>query len=89
MAVIETVDKNEVLEKMQRPHPPQIVNVLEPDSYRLGIIKGSLKIPLSKLESRADELDKSREVITYCAGSSCTASRKAAEKSLEWRSRMA
>ena len=58
----------------------QIVNVLSPDYYHLGSIKGSLKIPLDKLEMRLDELDKSREVIVYCAHKECDASKRAAEK---------
>lgn len=57
----------------------QVVNVLEPKWYELGFIKGSLKIPLSQLEQRAGELNKSQPVVTYCASYSCDSSTKAAQ----------
>ncbi|HVE11801.1 MAG TPA: rhodanese-like domain-containing protein, partial [Elusimicrobiota bacterium] len=56
-----------------------ILNVLAPESYKLGFIKGSKRIPLAELEERVGELDKSKEVVTYCANAGCDASRKAAE----------
>ena len=58
----------------------QIVNVLSPEHYGKGFIKGSKKIPLEQLDSRLGELDKTKEVVTYCASSECSASMKAAEK---------
>jgi len=58
----------------------QVVNVLEPENYKLGLIQGSKKIPLSQLDQRAGELDKDREVVTYCANPQCSASKRAAEK---------
>lgn len=57
----------------------QVVNVLEPEWYRLGVIQGSKKIPLSQLERRLGELDRSRDVVTYCANTQCTASSQAAK----------
>lgn len=57
----------------------QVVNVLEPEHYAQGSIKGSLLIPLSELDARCAELDKSKEVVTYSADASCAASRQAAE----------
>jgi len=77
---IKTISKEELSQKIQRKEPVQIVNVLAPEYYNLGIIKGSLKIPLEQLEKRANELDKSKEVVTYCANTQCTASRMAAEQ---------
>ena len=61
------------------PTRVQVVNVLDPQYYNLGSIKGSVKIPLAELETRSSELDKSMDVVTYCAGGSCEASAKAAE----------
>ncbi len=58
----------------------QVVNVLSPEHYNLGIIKGSLKIPLSELDKRAGELNKAKEVVTYCASYQCGASKEAAKK---------
>ena len=76
----ETINKEELLEKIKKNDSNvQIVNVLSPDYYHMGAIQGSLKIPLDELEERLNELDKSKEVITYCANTQCSASRSAAE----------
>ena len=80
MKTIATITKEDLRKKIDRGENCQIVNVLSPDYYHLGFIKGSLRIPLSDLEKRSEELDKSREVVVYCAHSECSASRQAAEK---------
>ena len=80
---IATITKKELLEQMKRNAPIQIVNVLSPEFYALGFIKGSQRIPVDELERRANELDRNKEVITYCAHSECQASRKGAEKLAE------
>jgi rhodanese-related sulfurtransferase len=77
---VQTISKEQLFQKMQRGEPVQIVNVLDPEYYKLGVIKGSKKIPLDQLDNRLSELDKKREVVTYCANTKCTASRMAAEK---------
>ncbi|MDD5628280.1 MAG: rhodanese-like domain-containing protein [Elusimicrobia bacterium] len=77
---VRTISKQELSAKISRGEPVQIVNVLDPEYYKLGFIKGSLKIPLDQLDRRVSELDKKREVVTYCANTKCTASRMAAEK---------
>jgi ArsR family transcriptional regulator len=77
---VRTISKEQLYQKMQKGEPVQIVNVLDPEYYKLGVIKGSKKIPLDQLDKRLSELDKSREVVTYCANTKCTASRMAAEK---------
>ena len=74
---VATITKEELQQKL-RAGGVQVVNVLEPEWYKLGMILGSKKIPLASLERRLCELDKSREVVTYCANSQCTASREAA-----------
>lgn len=75
---IKTITKEELNKKMQSGKPIQVVNVLAPEFYNLGFIKGSKKIPVDQLNARLEELDKSKEVVTYCASSECTASKKAA-----------
>ena len=37
-------------------------------------------VPLDQLDSRKNELDKDKEVVTYCAGPECDTSIKAAIK---------
>jgi rhodanese-related sulfurtransferase len=77
---IHSISKQELAAKVRAGSNDQIVNVLSPENYSLGIIRNSIKIPLSELDTRMSELDKSRPVITYCASSECPASRRAAEK---------
>lgn len=75
---VEAISKDELYEILRAHRPIQLVNVLERENYKLGSIKKSVRIPLSELENRLMELDKSREVITYCANYDCEKSRRAA-----------
>ena len=79
MHLAKTITKEELAKTMEEKPETQLVNVLEPAYYNLGMIKGSTRIPLSELEHRFNELDKNKEVVTYCAGAACEASKKAAE----------
>ncbi len=76
---VAAITKEQLQKKIQAGNV-QVVNVLDPKWYELGFIKGSQKIPLKELDTRAGELDKSKEVVTYCASTECSASREAAEK---------
>jgi rhodanese-related sulfurtransferase len=76
---VKTITKQDLYARMQKGGAVQVVNVLAPEGYALGVIKGSLKIPLAELSRRSAELDKSKDIVTYCAGPTCDASRKAAE----------
>ncbi len=77
---VKTITQQELSGKLVNGEPVQVVNVLSPEQYNLGIIKGSKKIPLAELDKRVHELDKNHEVVTYCASHKCGASRQAAEK---------
>ena len=77
MAQVNTITKEELLKQLGSV---QVVNVLDPKWYSLGAIRGSKKIPLAELDQRVGELDKSKEVVTYCASVECTASSEAAKK---------
>ena len=75
-----TITHEELQRILDQRKPVQVVNVLKQELYSEGSIRGSLKIPAAELEKRAPlELDKSKPVVTYCAGYECHASRKAAE----------
>lgn len=76
---VRIITKEDLFQKIKNEASVQVVNVLDPKYYNLGSIKGSKKIPLEQLNTRSRELDKSREVITYCASYECPASAKAAE----------
>ena len=76
---VKVISKDALNATMKAGKPFQLLNVLDSQYYNLGIIKGSLKIPLAELEKRSAELDKFKDIVTYCADASCSASRKAAE----------
>jgi ArsR family transcriptional regulator len=75
---VKVVTKEDLKRMIDKHQKVQIVNVLDAAGYELGVIKGSVKIPLAELDKRFTELDKSQDVVTYCADSSCEASKKAA-----------
>lgn len=76
---VKTISREELQEKLKQGGV-QVLNVLEPEWHKLGSIPGSRKIPVSQLEKRLGEVDKSKEVVTYCAGPQCSASREGAKK---------
>lgn len=71
--------KDELHERLVEGDDLQLVNVLDPRHYGLGMIRNSLKIPYAALSKRWKELDKSREVVAYCSDPSSDRSRMAAE----------
>lgn len=74
-----TISREELYNKL-RSSNIQIVNVLGHDHDDLGMIAGSTRIPLDEIEQRLNEFDRTKEIVVYCAGPSCPASREAAEK---------
>lgn len=44
----------------------QVLDVREDDEWTAGRIDGAVHIPLGELESRVDELDRNRPVVTVC-----------------------
>jgi rhodanese-related sulfurtransferase len=77
---LKTISKENLYTALTRGDRLQLVNVLEPEHYGLGSIRGSLRIPLSELDRRMEELDRSVDVVTYCASTECPMSRQAAER---------
>lgn len=73
------VTKEQLKAKLDGKKSFVLLNVLEPEGYSLGVILGSRKIPLAQLGARIEELDRSKDVVTYCANTGCDASHKAAE----------
>ncbi len=55
-----------VVEKRDRVEDFILLDVRTKIEYKTGHIKGCQHIPLDKLASRANELDRSKEIITYC-----------------------
>lgn len=48
------------------PSEALLLDVREPAETELGVIPGSITIPLGKLRSRLNELDKSKEIVVLC-----------------------
>jgi len=71
---VQTIRIDELKRKMESSDEIQIVNVLSPQGWERGIIPGSLLIPGSEIEERLDELDKQKEIITYCSNNYCQVS---------------
>jgi len=77
--LVKVITKKELNQRMKSGEDLQIVNVLNPEKYVLGFIKGSKKIPLAELDARSGELNKLKPVVTYCSGVECGTSARAAE----------
>jgi rhodanese-related sulfurtransferase len=54
-----------------------IINVLDTQSYDDCHIKGSINVPLSRLDDFAKKLDRTTEIVVYCANYMCPISKKA------------
>lgn len=52
----------------------QVINVLEKDFYDDAHIKGSINVPLMKVKEYAKDLDRTTEIVVYCANYPCSAS---------------
>jgi rhodanese-related sulfurtransferase len=61
---------NDVNEKLKFGKHPMVIDVRQPEEFRLGHITGSKLIPLSELRKRIKELPQGREIICVCASGS-------------------
>lgn len=57
-----------------------VLDVRPPEEYAQGHLPKAINVPLSELESRLDELPRSREVIAYCRGPWCVLSFEAVSR---------
>lgn len=57
---------SKVAERRERGEDFVLLDVRTEMEYKGGHIKGSKHIPLDKLASRTHELDRSKEIVTYC-----------------------
>lgn len=56
----------ELKEKMDKKEDFVLLDVRDHFEYEICRINGAIEIPLRELAARADELDKSKEIIAYC-----------------------
>lgn len=57
-----------------------VINVLDPSLYNDAHIKGSVSVPLDKLEQSSRGWAKDTRIIVYCANYMCSASAEAARR---------
>ncbi len=60
------------------PDEVLILDVRTPEGYRAGHLPGAVNIPFEELPTRAKELSKQKEIITYCWNVTCLLCTKAA-----------
>lgn len=61
------ISAEELNEKLKFGKHPLVLDVRQPDEYRMGHINGSKLIPLNELSRRMGELPKGREIVCICA----------------------
>jgi rhodanese-related sulfurtransferase len=66
-APVETIGVQELHEKIEKGQPPFILDVREPEEYRMGHIADAKLIPLGQLERRISEVPRDREIVCICA----------------------
>ena len=69
-----TISAPELKKKIEQHSDLIVINVLDEKFYRDCHIKGSIHIPLNRLESKVHDWNKSQEIIVYCTNYMCTAS---------------
>jgi rhodanese-related sulfurtransferase len=72
------IRKIDTIKKEVKTMPKLIViNALSKNYYDECHIEGSISVPLDKIESYAQKLDKKTPIVVYCASYSCPISEKA------------
>ncbi len=56
----------ELLERLRRGEPLELIDVREPDEWEIAHINGARLIPLSTLGDSLASLDRSSEIVLYC-----------------------
>lgn len=76
----ETIDAEELKEKMEKGDDFTLINVLTRESYEKEHIPGSINIPYQEIVKSHRELGKDKEIIVHCSDEFCDASSIAYEK---------
>ena len=78
---MKTITREELKKKIDAGEKFKLVDVLSAQHFSEEHLPGAINIPLGEIESKApDLLDKSEEIIVYCASFECMASPTAAKK---------
>jgi rhodanese-related sulfurtransferase len=65
-----SLNATELNEKLKNGKRPLVIDVRQPEEYRIGHIAGAKLIPLSELSQRMKELPKDKEIVCVCASGS-------------------
>lgn len=76
---INIISAEELREKIDQIPDLLIINVLDEETYIDCHITGSINVPYDKLIESMAGLDKDKEIVVYCAQSSCQKDRQAYE----------
>jgi rhodanese-related sulfurtransferase len=82
MSEISAITTAELAQRLEQGGAFQFWNVLTGEYFKGEMIPGSLHVPLDQVGREAARLGlpKAAEIVVYCAGPHCPASRQAAEK---------
>jgi rhodanese-related sulfurtransferase len=64
---VPTISIQEVNEKLTDGKRPFLLDVRQPEEFRMGHIAGAKLIPLGDLDRRINEIPRDREVVCICA----------------------
>jgi rhodanese-related sulfurtransferase len=64
---VPTLNALELQEKLKNGKRPFLLDVRQPEEFRLGHIAGAKLIPLGELSSRMSEVPQGREIVCICA----------------------
>jgi len=80
--MVTSIERDELKQKLDHPRKSILVEALPPDQFRERHLPGAINIPTEQIRNRALELmpNKDTEIIVYCAGPACHASRQAADE---------
>jgi rhodanese-related sulfurtransferase len=80
--MVSEIDRDELKQKLDHPKKSILVEALPPEQFRKLHLPGAINIPVEQIRNRAPELmpNKDIELIVYCAGPACHASRQAADE---------
>jgi rhodanese-related sulfurtransferase len=77
--MVTEIDRDQLKQKLDHPKKTILVEALSPEEFRKVHLPGAINIPADQVRSLAAEMlpNKDVEVIVYCAGPTCHASRDA------------
>jgi rhodanese-related sulfurtransferase len=80
--MVTEIDRNELKQKLDHPKKSILIEALPEDQFRKVHLPGAINVPAREVRALAPDLlpNRDMEVIIYCAGPACHASREAADE---------